>query len=335
MDVTFVLLLQLYEDFERGREELHRRAVTLRRRRLYCAALRQRGERITRHYCQLNPTVPVLLRYFAGEDTRPDFRLSREAIKTLLCALGTERQHGWGPTLETLVFLFWLASGSAYRIVSRVFQMPLPTVFRVVHRMADEVVGVVARFIVLPTTQEELQAVGDGFARLACHPAFRRSAGAIDGTHIRVRCPGGPDGQDYINRKLFPSVVLQAVCDHQGRFLDIFVGYPGSVHDARILKNSPIYLRGTYPPPGYFLLGDGGYPCLENPLALITPFRQPVAGMAEQRFNNHHSRARCIIERAFGLMKTRFRCIFLEALEVHVQFVPKVKFQIYLGSVRG
>lgn len=86
--------------------------------------------------------------------------------------------------------------------------------------------------------------VGDGFARLANHQAFGKAAGAVDGCHIRIKCPGGPDGHNYNNRKLFPSVVLQAVCDHQGRFIDIFVGYPGSVHDARILKNSPIYTRG-------------------------------------------------------------------------------------------
>ncbi|XP_033988432.1 putative nuclease HARBI1 [Trematomus bernacchii] len=97
-----------------------------------------------------------------------------------------------------------------------------------------------------------------------------------------------------------------------------------SVHDARILKNSPIYARGTYPPPGYFILADGGYPCLQEPLALITPYKRPVRGMAEQRFNCHHSRGRAIIERAFGVMKTRFRCIFLETLEVHHKFVPKV-----------
>uniref|UniRef100_A0A8C9ZC86 DDE Tnp4 domain-containing protein n=1 Tax=Sander lucioperca TaxID=283035 RepID=A0A8C9ZC86_SANLU len=245
-------------------------------------------------------------------------------MQQLMVALNTDRQHGWGPTLETLVFLFWLATGSAYRVVSRVFCMPLPTVHRVVHRMVDEVVAVLPQFVRFPRTQEELQVVGDGFARLAHHRAFSKAAGAVDGCHIRIKCPGGPDGHDYNNRKLFPSVVLQAVCDHQGRFMDIFLGYPGSVHDARILKNSPIYTRGTYPPPGYFLLADGGYPCLQEPLALITPYKRPVRGMAEQRFNYHHSRGRTIIERAFGMMKTRFRCIFLEALEVHPVFVPKV-----------
>ncbi|KAL0161679.1 hypothetical protein M9458_045404, partial [Cirrhinus mrigala] len=37
-----------------------------------------------------------------------------------------------------------------------------------------------------------------------------------------------------------------------------------------------------------------------------------------------HSRARNIIERAFGMMKTRWRSIFFKALEISPAFVPEV-----------
>ncbi|KAJ8339601.1 hypothetical protein SKAU_G00363870 [Synaphobranchus kaupii] len=77
-----------------------------------------------------------------------------------------------------------------------------------------------------------------------------------------------------------------------------------------------------YPPCGYALLGDGGYPCLEDPIQIITPYREPVQGPVEARFNRHHSKARSIIERAFGLMKPR--SISFSALEVHPTFAPKV-----------
>ncbi|KAJ8346457.1 hypothetical protein SKAU_G00278580 [Synaphobranchus kaupii] len=79
-----------------------------------------------------------------------------------------------------------------------------------------------------------------------------------------------------------------------------------------------------YPPRGYALLGDGGYPCLEDPIQIITPYREPVQGPVEARFNRHHSKARSIIERAFGLMKSRWRSILFSALEVHPTFAPKV-----------
>lgn len=275
-------------------------------------------------YCRLNVGVPVLQRFFANQNTREDFRLSRQSLAVLLDLLHPERTHGWGATIETLVFLFWLASGTSYRVVSRVFSMPRSTVHRIVHRVTGEVVAIRHKVIYLPTSPNDLEAVTRGFAGLARHQAFAKAAGAIDGCHVRIKKPHGPDGQCYVNRRLFASIHMQAVCDHQGRLIDTYVGWPGSVHDARVLRHSPLYQRGVYPPPGHFILADSGYPCLQRPLPLITPYKRPVQGVAAQRFNSHHSRARSVIERAFGMMKTRFRVVFLKALEVHHTFVPQV-----------
>ncbi|XP_028254286.1 putative nuclease HARBI1 [Parambassis ranga] len=277
-----------------------------------------------RIYCRINVQVHVLQTFFNNQDTTQDFRLSRESLAVLLELLHQERRHGWGATIETLVFLFWLASGTSYRVVARVFGMPRSTVHRIVHRVTGEVVAIRHKVIYLPNTAEDLAAVTQGFAGLARHRAFCKAAGAIDGCHVRIKPLSGPDGHCYRNRKLFSSILLQAVCDHQGRFIDTYVGWPGSVHDSRVLRHSPLYRRGIYPPPGHFILADGGYPCLQHPLPLITPYKQPVQGVAAQRFNSHHSRTRSIIERAFGMMKTRWRAIFLQALEVHHTFVPQV-----------
>ncbi|KAJ8369385.1 hypothetical protein SKAU_G00094130 [Synaphobranchus kaupii] len=123
-------------------------------------------------------------------------------------------------------------------------------------------------------TLEDLEMVGAGFARLARSPAFRRTAESIDGCHIRV-VPPAAESQDYLNRKLFYSVQMQAICDHRGTFLNLFTGYPGSVHDARVLRLSDVYVHRQYPPQGWFLIVDGGYPCIQD---LITPYREPVQG---------------------------------------------------------
>ena len=47
--------------------------------------------------------------------------------------------------------------------------------------------------------------------------------------------------EDYFNRKQFYSVNMQAVADTSLKFLDITVGYPGSLHDARVFSLSPIF----------------------------------------------------------------------------------------------
>ncbi|KAG9278155.1 putative nuclease HARBI1 [Astyanax mexicanus] len=170
---------------------------------------------------------------------------------------------------------------------------------------------------------EELEAIGAGFCRLAGSPAFHHVVGSIDGSHIRIK-PPGEFKEDYFNRKLFYSIQLQAICDHSGRFLNVFSGVPGSVHDARVLKLSSVYVQQLYPPPGWCILGDGGYPCLSSPICLMTPFREPVQNPVQARYNRHLSKARSVVERSFGMMKTRWRSIFFKALEVKFTFAPVV-----------
>lgn len=33
---------------------------------------------------------------------------------------------------------------------------------------------------------------------------------------------------------------MQGVVNHKLKFIDVFIGFPGSVHDARVFRNSPI-----------------------------------------------------------------------------------------------
>lgn len=198
------------------------------------------------------------------------------------------------------------------------FDIPKSTVHDIVHQISRAVTCMLKRVITFPTP-DDLEAVGAGFAQLAGSPAFSTVAGAIDGCHFRIKAPAG-DAQCYFNRKLFHSVQLQAITDHRGKFIDIFVGYPGSVHDARVLKNSPVYTGRLYPPAGKCILGDGGYPCFSALICLITPYREPV----QARFNAKHARACNIVERAFGMLKTRWRSTFFKALEVSPAFVPEV-----------
>uniref|UniRef100_A0A9J7Y9A5 DDE Tnp4 domain-containing protein n=1 Tax=Cyprinus carpio carpio TaxID=630221 RepID=A0A9J7Y9A5_CYPCA len=206
-------------------------------------------------YCHLNAAVPILRLYFEdGADLRPRLQLSRQSIQSLIAAVKPECDHGWEKDVEVLVFVYWLAHAASYWVVSLAFNIPKSTVHDIVHRMSKAVIGILRQLIAFHSA-DDLEAVGAGFAQLAGSPAFRVVAGAIDGCHICIKPPAS-DVQCYFNRKLFNSVQLQAITDHQGKFLDIFVGYPGSVHDARVLKNSPVYTGRLFPPAGKCILGD-------------------------------------------------------------------------------
>ena len=43
---------------------------------------------------------------------------------------------------------------------------------------------------------------------------------------------------DYYNRKGWYSIIVQAIVDHNYLFCNVYGGWPGSVHDVRVLANS-------------------------------------------------------------------------------------------------
>jgi hypothetical protein len=135
--------------------------------------------------------------------------------------------------------------------------------------------------------------------------------GAIDGTLIRISRPHedcDPDG--FHCRKGYHAINVQAVCDFRGIFRDVLIGWPGRATDKRVLRCSPLWdnMESTHPlfdSERYHLLGDGGYQQKEW---LLLPYSDSNTN-TKRRFNFAHSGARMVIERAFGRLKARWRCL--------------------------
>ncbi len=88
--------------------------------------------------------------------------------------------------------------------------------------------------------------------------------GAIDVCHVRIRKPT-LNGRDYFNRKKVYSLALQGTVTADKKFIDVFVGEPGSLHDARVLRRSGLYHRvnvnkNAWFPMETFLIADSAYP---------------------------------------------------------------------------
>ena len=129
--------------------------------------------------------------------------------------------------------------------------------------------------------------------------------GLIDGTHISIRAPiKEPDA--YINCKKFHSVNVQVICDENMVFTDILAGWPGSVHDSRVLCNSAVYKTAANKFRGNtHLLGDGGYPLQTW---LMTPYRDNGHLIADETFFYYVlSSNRQTVERAIRLLQGRWR----------------------------
>jgi len=85
---------------------------------------------------------------------------------------------------------------------------------------------------------------------------------------------------------------------------DITTGYPGSVHDAHVFRNSALFASLQLLPMQYHVLGDSAYP-LET--LILTPFRNSGhLSAVEKHYNYVQSSCRCCIERCIGLLKGLF-----------------------------
>lgn len=74
----------------------------------------------------------------------------------------------------------------------------------------------------------------EGFARMP------HCVGSVDGTYIEIKAPR-EDPQSYITRKCNYAFSLQAIAEPSLKFTDVYIGYPGSVSDIRIFRNSDFY----------------------------------------------------------------------------------------------
>ena len=146
------------------------------------------------------------------------------------------------------------------------------------------------------------------------------TVGAIDATYIEINSPTEDSKIDYFNRKQRYSISTQAVVVGNLKFLDIATGYPDSIHDTPILRDSALYIQAernillTEPTDvidGYkirpLLIGDGAYPANTW---LVKPFPNNWNLYQKQKkFNKFLSSARIAVERAFGILKARWRCL--------------------------
>ncbi|PNX90923.1 hypothetical protein L195_g047051 [Trifolium pratense] len=141
---------------------------------------------------------------------------------------------------------------------------------------------------------------------------FENSIGALDGTHIPVMV-AAEDRPRYRNRKGDITTNVLGVCGSNLRFIYALPGWEGSAGDSRVLRDA---LRRQYRlqiPNGKYFLVDAGY---TNGPGFLAPYRGTRYHLKEwigntpqnykELFNLRHSRARNVIERAFGVLKKRW-----------------------------
>jgi hypothetical protein len=142
--------------------------------------------------------------------------------------------------------------------------------------------------------------------------------GSIDCMHWAWKnCPTSWKGQ-FKGHYKSPSLILEAVASRDLWIWHAYFGMPGSNNDINVLHRSHIFsdfLRGRSPPVQYevngrtynmgYYLADGIYP---NWAAFVKTINHPME-QKSQHFKVVQESARKDIERAFGVLQSRFAVI--------------------------
>lgn len=167
---------------------------------------------------------------------------------------------------QILLALYLLGSTCEYRVAGDLFGLAKSTVSKILQKVVDAILeGLREEWIQMPDEIEcrRISAINQHRFR------FPNAVLSIDGSHIPITAPS-IGYKDFVNRKGWPSIILQGVVDNQLRSFslgylrknirqcpfskyDVFCIYcrfrnvncstPGSAHDAAVFYQSQIFRR--------------------------------------------------------------------------------------------
>lgn len=234
------------------------------------------------------------------------FRFRRRALFDLVDLLEptlpayANRNYTISTEQRLCIALRTFSSGCFQEIAGDTFGVDKSTVSRTITPIIDSLIMLAPRFI---TTDHFNRPYNLNYFVTKNLPNV---IGSIDCTHVKIKSPSHFE-YEFINRKGFHSINVQAIGTSELLFADVVANWAGGTHDSRILNESAICVNFTNGAFGdSILLGDQGY-ALRN--WLYTPVDRANLTPQERRFNVAHRSARSSIERSFGVLKKRWNSL--------------------------
>ena len=314
--------------------------------RVYVQEKRRKGRRRTVRYIRSDARSSLKFgEVVTDEEFRGAFRMLRSTFARLVSILKphigktlTERntvareEAGYAivGVRERVAISLRLLAGASYHDIAMIFRVSHSTIYDVFHRFLEIVTSNKLQELQIKFPFDDdakLEQLAEGFMKSTSnHPALYGCVGALDGYAVRIRRPCLSEEakpNDYMSRKGFFAINVQAICDARCRFLYIQADTPGSTHDATAYALSSFQKKweaqeGKGP---WWIAGDEAYSITEN---LITPWPGRNLDLFKDSFNFHFSGGnRNVIERAFGLMTERWG-IFWRKLHVSLRRASQI-----------
>ncbi|XP_035457948.2 putative nuclease HARBI1 [Spodoptera frugiperda] len=224
--------------------------------------------------------------------------------------------------IKVLCTLSYLANGSYQRPEGVIQHLPQRTASRCIRQVVEALnSNYMLKNIQFPQTQQERSRIRQEFQRKFNLPGV---IGCIDCTHIAIVKPHHDEHQ-FFNRKGYHSLNVQMICDNNLKILNVNAKYGGATHDSFIWASSQVerYMRELHQRGEQtWLLGDSGYP---QRSWLMTPVLNAAPGSRAEVYTTRHVQARNCIERCFGVLKARWRCVLKDrVLHYHPHVASKI-----------
>lgn len=231
----------------------------------------------------------------------------------------------------TIIFCRFLATGDSYHTIASSYRLGISTVCGIVYETCDAIWKTMQPIYMPCPTKEDWVRIANDFEMKWNFP---NCVGAVDGKHVVIKSPA-KSGSMYFNYKGTFSVVLLAVVDANYSFVIIDVGGYGKQSDGGTLATSEFGVRlnrgklalpEAKSPSGFptalphVFVADEAFPLMKN---MMRPYPGKKVGPAERIYNYRLSRARRIVENAFGILAARFR-VFHRTLDQRPQTADKI-----------
>ncbi|CAH1987006.1 unnamed protein product [Acanthoscelides obtectus] len=247
-----------------------------------------------------------------------DFFYLLESIRDKITRSDTHFRKAITAEERLAITLRYLATGDSFSSLQYLFNVSKQVISKFVPEVCKEIINTLSQHVKVPSTTDEWLKIAEKFNETWNFP---HCLGALDGKHIPLQCPIN-SGSIYYNYKSNFSIVLMALVDGDYNFIFVDVGCQGGVSDGGVFKNCQLYkdmeknilkfLRCS-PLPGrnkempYVFVADEAFALTEN---IMKPYSgRHRKGSKERIFNYRLSRARRIVENAFGIISAVFRVL--------------------------
>lgn len=215
--------------------------------------------------------------------------------------------------MKSFFSLFLGETQSSLRFQFRIAQNTISGILPVVCEAIYKVLR--TDYLRTPHTSEEWRTIAKEFNEVWNFPMC---FGAVDGKHVQI-IPPPNSGAEYYNYKGDFSIVLLAVVDADLKFIFVDVGTNGRISDGGVwaksnlkaaiennslnIPNADVLPRTNVLVP-YVLVADDAFPLTEH---IMKPFPGKNLDIDQRIYNYRLSRARRVVENAFGILAARFQ----------------------------